>query len=150
MISKFSILPVLFKIYETCMFDQMYGCLNQILFKHQCGFRPGQSTQHNLLLMVEKLKKSLDNTGVGGILLTDISIAFGSLRRDLLITKLAAYDFDQASLCFIFSYISDRTQRTKVSNAYNSYTYTIHDVTKSSILGPLLFDIDICDSFLWD
>ena len=100
--------------------------------------------------MVEKLKKSLDNTGVGGIWLTDISIAFGSLRRDLLITKLAAHDFDQASLCFIFSYISDRTQRTKVSNAYNSYTYTIHDVTKSSILGPLLFDIDICDSFLWD
>ena len=100
--------------------------------------------------MVEKLKKSLDNTGAGGILLTDISIAFGCLRRDLLITKLAAYGFDQASLCFIFSYLSDRTQRTKVSNAYNSYTYTIHDVTKSSILGPLLFDIDICDSFLWD
>ena len=31
-----SILPVLFKIYERCMFDQMYSYFNQILSKLQC------------------------------------------------------------------------------------------------------------------
>ena len=67
-----SILLVLSKIYERCMFDQMYSYFNQILSKHQCGFRRGQSTQHSLLLMVEKLKKSLDNSGVGRLLLTDL------------------------------------------------------------------------------
>ena len=74
-----SILPVLSKIYERCMFDQMYSYFNQILSKHQCGFRQGHSTQHSLLLMVEKLKKSLDNSGVGGMLLTDLSKAFDFL-----------------------------------------------------------------------
>ena len=61
------------------MFDQMYSYFNQILSKHHCGFRKGHSTQHNLLLMVEKLKKSLGNSGVGGMLLTDLSKAFDRL-----------------------------------------------------------------------
>ena len=83
------------------MFDQMYSYFNQILSKHQCGFRQGHSTQHKLLLMVERLKKSLDNNGVSGMLLTDLSKVFYCLRHDLLITKLAVYGFDQSSLCFI-------------------------------------------------
>ena len=142
-----SILPVLSKIYERCMFDQMYSYFNQILSKHQCGFRQGNSTQHSLLLMVEKLKKSLDNSGVVGMLLTDLSKAFDCLRHDLLIAKLAAYSFDEPSLCFVFSYLSGRTQRTKVNNAYSSYTDIKFGVLQGSILGPLRFNIDICDLF---
>ena len=95
--------------------------VNQILSKHQCGFRQGHNTHHNLFLMAEKLKKILDNSGVGRMLLTDLSKAFDCLRHDLLVAKLAAYS-DQPSLCFIFGYHSDRTQRTKVNNAYSSYT----------------------------
>ena len=76
---------------------------------------------NSLLLMAEKLKKSLGNNGVSGMLLTDLSKIFDCLRDDLLIARLAAYGFDQPSLCFIFSYLSDITQRTKVNNAYSSY-----------------------------
>ena len=36
-----SILPVLSKVYERCMYDQMYAYLNKILSKWQCGFRQG-------------------------------------------------------------------------------------------------------------
>ena len=132
------------------MFDQMYSYFNQILSKHQCGFRQGHSTQHSLLLMVEKLKKCLDNSGVRGMLLTDFSKAFHCLRHDLLIAKLAAYGFDQPSLCFIFSYFSDRTQRIRANNAYSSYTNFKYGVPQGSIIGPLLFNVDICDLFLGD
>ena len=89
-----SILPVLSKIYERCIFDQMYSYSNQILTKHQCGFEKCHKTQHSLLLIVEKLKKSLDNSVVGGMVLTDLSKVFVCLRRDLLIVKLATYGFD--------------------------------------------------------
>ena len=85
-----SILPVLSKIYERCMFDQMYAYFNNILSKHQCGFRQGYSTQHSLLLMIEKFKKSLDNGNLCGMLLTDLSKAFDCLKHDLLIAILAA------------------------------------------------------------
>ena len=87
----------------------------------------------------------MDNSGVRGMLLTNLSKALDCLRHDLLIAKLAAYGFDQPSLCFIFSYLSDRTQRTKVNNVYNSYTDIKYYVPQGSILGPLLFNIDICD-----
>ena len=68
------------------------------------------------------MKENDKPLSVGPMLLTDLSKAFDRLRHDWLIAKLAAYGFDQPSLCFIFSYISGRTQRTKVNNAYDSYT----------------------------
>ena len=99
--------------------------------------------------MVEKLEKRLDNSGVGGMLLAELSKAFDCLRHDLLIAKLVAYGFHQPSLCFIFSYPSGRTQRTKVNNSYSSHTDIKYGVPQCSILDPLLFNIDICDLFLW-
>ena len=41
-----SILPNLSKIYERCLYDQMYKYFNHILSKWQCGFCKGFSTQH--------------------------------------------------------------------------------------------------------
>ena len=83
------------------------------------------------------------------MLLTDLSKT-DCIRHDLLIAKLAACGFDQPSFCFIFSYLSDRTQRTKINNANSSYTDIKYGVPQGSILGPLLFHIDICDLLLWD
>ena len=105
--------------------------------------------------MVEKLKKSLGNIDVLTLMylltLMDLSKAFDCLRYDLLIAKLAAYGLDQSSLCLIFSYFSDKTQRIKVNNAYSSYTTIKYGVPQGSILGPLLFNSSsICDLFLWD
>ena len=89
-----SILPVLSKVYEKCMYDQMYVYLNKILSKWQCGFRQGYSTQHCLLIMTEKWRQCLDKGGISGALLTDLSKAFDCLLHCLLIAKLAAYSFD--------------------------------------------------------
>ena len=83
------------------------------------------------------------------MLLINLSKGFNCLRYDLLIAKLAAYGFDQPLLCFTFSYLSDRTKRTKINNAYNCYTNIKYGVPQGSVLGPLLFNIDICDLFLW-
>ena len=102
----------------------------------------------SLSLMVEKLKKSLDNSRVGGILLTNLSKAFDCLRHNLLIAKLAAYGFAQTSLCLIFSYLPDRAQRTKVNNDYSSYTNIKYGIPQGSILDPLLFNINICFIFV--
>ena len=100
--------------------------------------------------MVGQLKKCLDNSGVCGMWLTDLLKAFNCLRHDLLTAELTAYGFDQPSLCFIVSWVSDRTQRTKVNNTYGSYTNVKYGVSQGTILGPLLCDINICDLFLWD
>ena len=105
-----SILPTLSKIYERCMYGQMYKYFDQVLSKYQCGFRQGYNTQHCLLMMVEKGKEVLDEGGLGGPLLTDLSKAFDCIKHDLLIAKLAAYGFDSHSLSFVFSYLKERKQ----------------------------------------
>ena len=103
------------------MYDQMYKYFDQILSKYQFGFRQGYNTQHCLLTMVEKWKEALDKGGLGGALLTDLCKAFDCIKHDPLTAKFAAYGFDPYSIIFIFSYLNERKQRTKIHNSYGPY-----------------------------
>ena len=85
--------------------------------------------------MTEKWRHCLDKEGgISGALLTDLSKPFDCLLHYLLITQLAVYGFDYDSLVFIQSYLSERQQRTKVNNAYSTYSDVLYDVPQGSIL----------------
>ena len=77
------------------------------------------------------------------------SKAFDCLRHDLVTAQLVAYGFGQPSICFIFSYLSGRTQRTKMNNVYSSYTNIKYGVPQCSIFNTLLFNLDIGE-ILWE
>ena len=49
-----SILPILSKCFEKCMFSQMSAYFDEIFSKYQYGFRKGYSTQQCLLALLEK------------------------------------------------------------------------------------------------
>ena len=59
----------------------------EVLSKFQCGFCKGFSTQHCLLLMLEKWKQAVDNNKDFGALLTNLSKAFDCISHNLLIAK---------------------------------------------------------------
>ena len=99
-----SIFLNLSKVYERRMYIQIYKYLNKIFSKSQCGFCQGYSAQHYLFVMVEKWIHYLDNGGVKGALLTDLSKGFKCILRNFLIAKLAAYGFDNSSLQMLQSY----------------------------------------------
>ena len=61
-----------------------------------------------------------DNSDVGEMLQIDLSKAFNYCRHGLLIGKLVVCGSDQLSLCFIHSYLSDRTQWANVKHTYSS------------------------------
>ena len=79
------------------MFEQMSQFFENIFSKYQREFPKGFSTKQCLLAMLEKWKRSADNS-MFGALHTDLSKAFDYLDHELLIAKLNAYGFSLTAL----------------------------------------------------
>ena len=115
----------------------------------QCGFRKKYNTRHALIAMIEKARKILDKGGTFGALLTDLSKVFDCMTNDLLITKLHALNFDMNAVNLMFDYLTGRKQRVRINSSFSSYLDIFQGVPQGSILGPLLFNIFLCNLFLF-
>ena len=144
-----SLLPVVSKIYEKLIYEQINAYFNDILSPLQCGFRKGHSAQYCLLVLLEKWRRALDLKKVAGIVLTDLSKAFDCIHHDMFIAKCHAYGVDKKSLKYIFDYLCNRRQRVRINNSFSSWKDIRYGVPQGSILGPLFFNIFMCDLFIF-
>ena len=86
-----SLLPVFGKIYDKLIFDAIYIhiCQNNLIASNQSGFRLGDSTINQLLLITNKIYSSFDETPPRetGAVFFDLSKAFDRIWHDGLLYR---------------------------------------------------------------
>ena len=118
---------------------------HNILYIYQCGFCKGFNTHRIVLAMMEKRKVSRDKKQFCAAILTELSKAFDCICHDLLIAKSNAYGPNKKALKLIYDYLNGRSQKTRVGSLFSSELDISFGVPQGFVLGPLLFNINICD-----
>ena len=91
-------------------------------------------------------KRNLINVGT---VLMDLSKACDCLPHDLMIAKLEAKGFHSTSLKSFHSFLSNRNQRVKIGSAISEWIDILTAILRSSIHGPLIFNIFISDLMMF-
>ena len=91
----------------------------------------------------------MDKGKLYATLLTDLSKAFACIVHEFLIAKLEANGFSYEALKVMHNYLKNRKHRTKLNDSFSDFIDLLLDVPQGLILGPLSFNIYICDLFLF-
>ena len=142
-----SLLCVLSKVFEKIMYTRLLDFFEKfkIIHDNQFGFRKGRSTHMALMILMDKIAKSLENGELVIGVFLDFSKAFDTVNHDVLLQKLQHYGIRGSALKWFQSYLSDRCQYVTYNGQESSKKAINCGVPQGSILGPLLFIIYIND-----
>ena len=143
-----SLLSCLSKVLEKLVFGKIYKHLtdNNILPDKQSGYRPGHSTQMQLLYLTHQLYSALDQNLDFTTVYLDIRKYFDRIWHEALLLKCEFHcGITGTLLHWLKSYLSDRSQIVKIGNAFSKPQKLSAGVPQGSVLGPLLALIYLSD-----
>ena len=103
--------------------------------------RQSYSIHHVLLNFLQRCESSIDNQGLTGARFMDLSKAFDTVKLNLLLVQLNAYDINLDALQLLRSYHFKRHQRVKVNNTFSDWKEIRFGVPQGSGIWPLLFNV---------
>ena len=142
-----SVLPVISRLFEKLIFDQLYDYLNrnQLIFLLQSAFRKLHSVLTCLLKSTNDWYLNIDKGRYTAAVFIDLKKAFDTVDHEILLNKLNYYGVRGKELSWFRSYLFNRKQFCRV-NGHSSVTEGVDcGVPQGSCLGPLLFLVYVND-----
>ena len=142
-----SVLPVLSKVFERIVHNQLYTYLEDknLLSDCQFGFRRRSSTEHAITYFSDFIRTSMDKSKLTGAVFVDLRKAFDTIDHATLLAKLPVYRVYGKELTWFESYLFSRQQFVSFQSTCSERQSICCGVPQGSILGPLLFTIVIND-----
>ena len=138
-----AIVPILSKILERVIFNQMVQYLNanNLLHPNHHAFRTQHNTTTALIQMYDGWLQAVESGQLAGVCMLDMSAAFDVVDHDLLLQKLSIYGFEESLLAWTRSYLHGRSQCVVINGCLSKLLPVSTGVPQGSILGPLLYTI---------
>lgn len=105
-------LPHLAKVFERIVANQVVIYLenNNLLAKHQSGFRKHHSNQASLLKLTDDIRLSIDRDDLTFLILIDFTKAFDYLNPKVLFMTMHDMGFCTKVILWFHSYLTGRSQ----------------------------------------
>jgi len=142
-----SILPIVSKLFERAIADQLSDHFREVFHPSLSAYRKGYSCQSALIALTEEWRWALDRGHFVGAILMDLSKAFDCLPHALILAMLKAYNVGDSAVRLINSYLTDRKQCVRIGSCSSDFLCLQKGVPQGSILGPLIFNTFINDIF---
>ena len=150
-----SILPCFSKILESAMHHCLMDYLTKhsILNNHQYGFKKKHSTFIAILELTNKIFDSFEKNELTIGIFIDLKKAFDTVNHSILLDKLNFYGIRGTPFNWMHSYLLSRSQYVQIDSWKSPLLPIKCGVPQGSVLGPLLFLVDInvillCSNYL--
>ena len=110
----------------------------------QSAYKAAHGTETALLKVQNDILRTVDTGGVAVLVLLDLSAAFDTIDHAILLECLRTLlGIDGMAHAWFASYLTDRTQRVRISEAWSLAKFLLFCIPQGSVLSPLLFLIYI-------